>query len=190
MVRNIVAGASGLRRMAASKDIPAKQRGPYVFCLLDGPAMEAVEHLTLEQLKEEQGDTHIWGILNKRFPDKQKHDWMAECLREVFQIQAQEGESMTQWCSRVQEVFSRCKRKVAVDFPTEARGWIRLHSSGLSEDQRAIISAKTQGDMSLDQVMAAMRSCFPDFRTSAKAVRRRRQCGRRGRGGSPRRYRC
>jgi hypothetical protein len=106
-----------------------------------------VEHLTLEKLQEESGDRYIWDALNERFPDKQQHDWLAECLREVFQISANEGEGMMAWTSRVQEVFSKCKREVQVDFPTEARGWICLHAAGLTEDQRAIVTAKTQGDM-------------------------------------------
>jgi hypothetical protein len=114
-------------------------------------------------------DKHIWTVLDERFPDKQKHDWMAECLKEVFQITSAEGETMTTWTSRVQEVCSKCKRKVNVDFPTEARGWICLHASGLSEDQRAIVTAKTQGDLKWETVMAAMRSCFPDYRAPAKS---------------------
>ena len=159
--------------MASSKDVTGKQRGPFVYCLLDGLALETVEHVTLEKLQEESGDRYLWEVLDERFPDKQQHDWLAECLREVFQVTVNEGESMTSWTSRVQEVFSKCKRKVAVDFPTEARGWICLNASGLSEDQRAIVTAKTQGDLKLDTVIAAMRSCFPDYKASAKASRSR-----------------
>eukprot|EP00435_Cladocopium_sp_Y103_P010293 s4146_g2.t1 len=158
-------------KMAAAKDLSDKQRGPFVYCLLDGVALESVEHVSLEMLTEEKGDRHIWSVLDERFPDKQKHDWMMECLREVFQITSTEGETMVAWTSRVQEVFSKCKRKVSVDFPTEARGWICLHSSGLTEDQRAIVTAKTQGDLRLDVVMAAMRSCFPDFKAPAKTAK-------------------
>lgn len=157
--------------MASAKDLSDKQRGPFVYCLLDGLALESVEHLSLETLTEINGDRHIWTALDERFPDKQKHDWMMECLREVFQITSSEGESMVAWTSRVQEVFTKCKRKVNVDFPTEARGWICLHSSGLSEDQRAIVTAKTQGDLKLETVMAAMRSCFPDFKAPAKTAK-------------------
>ena len=119
-------------KMAAAKDLTPKQRGPFVFCLLDGLALETVEHVTLEMTMEENGDKHILSVLDERFPDKQKHDWMAECLREVFQITSSEGETMTAWTSRVQEVFSKCQRKVSVDFPTDARGWICLHASGLN----------------------------------------------------------
>ena len=158
-------------KMASAKDLSDKQRGPFVYCLLDGLALESVEHLSLDKLTEDKGDSHIWTALDERFPDKQKHDWMMECLREVFQITSAEGESMVAWTSRVQEVFTKCKRKVNVDFPTEARGWICLHSSGLSEDQRAIVTAKTQGDLKLETVMAAMRSCFPDFKAPAKTAK-------------------
>lgn len=122
-------------KMAASRDINAKQRGPFVYTLLDGLALEAVEHLSLEDLSKENGDSMIWSVLERRFPDKQKHDWMAECLREVFQMAVKDGESMVSWTARVQEVF-RCKRKVDVDFPAEARGWICLNASGLSAKTR------------------------------------------------------
>ena len=98
------------------------QRGPWVFTLLDGLALESVEHLSLEQLMEEDGDRHIWSALEERFPDKLKHDHLAECLSEVFNLGAKEGENMAGWCSRVQETFAKCRRKVAVDFPSEARG--------------------------------------------------------------------
>ena len=37
---------------------------------------------------------------------------------------------MASWCSRVQETFAKCRRKVNVEFPSEARGWIALNQSG------------------------------------------------------------
>ena len=46
--------------MASAKDMAATHRGPFVLCLLDGLALEAVEHLTLDKLKEENGDKYIW----------------------------------------------------------------------------------------------------------------------------------
>ena len=156
-------------KLASMKDMAATQRGPYVFCLLDGLAMESVEHLSLENLKQENGDKHIWAVLDARFPDRQKHDWMAECLREIFSLSAAEGESMVTWTARVQEVFLKCRRKVSITFPEEAQGWICLHASGLSEDQRAIVTAKTQGELKFDVVTAAMRSCFPDYRAPSKS---------------------
>ena len=69
-------------RMASSKDMSATHRGPFVLCLLDGLALEAVEHLSLDRLKEENGDKHIWAALEERFPDRLSHDWLAECLKE------------------------------------------------------------------------------------------------------------
>ena len=36
-------------KMASQKDMELKQRGPWVFTLLDGLALEAVEHLTIER---------------------------------------------------------------------------------------------------------------------------------------------
>ena len=42
-------------KMASAKDMTLKQRGPFVFCLLDGLALEAVEHVSLEMMTEERG---------------------------------------------------------------------------------------------------------------------------------------
>ena len=160
-----------LAKMAATKDLQATQRGPFVFCLLDGLALETTEHLTLDKLREENGDKHIWALLDERFPDKLAHDHMAECLKEVFELHANDNEGIVAWCSRVQEAFAKCRRKVAVDFPSEARGWVCLNASGLSADQRAIVTAKTQGDLKMETVIAAMRSCFPEFRAVRKQSR-------------------
>ena len=150
-------------KMAATKDLDRKQRGPWVFTLLDGLALETCEHLTLVQLMEEGGDEHIWKLLEERFPDRLQHDLLAECLKEVFNLAAKDGETMPAWTSRVQESFAKCRRKVSVDFPTEARGWVCLNASGLSPDQRAIVTAKAGGDLKFETITASMRSCFPDF---------------------------
>eukprot|EP00435_Cladocopium_sp_Y103_P016924 s2219_g4.t1 len=156
-------------KMAATKDLTGKQKGPWVFTLLDGLALETVEHLTLEQLVEENGDSHIWTALEERFPDKLKHDHLAEYLSEVFNLAAREGENMAAWCSRVQESFAKCRRKVNVDFPSEARGWVALHQSGLSHDQRAVVTARAGGELKFDTIASSLRSCFAEFQVPARA---------------------
>lgn len=65
--------------------------------------------------------------------------------------------------SRAGEPFDRCKRKCKVDFPDEARGWLTLHRSGLNNEQRAVILARSNGSLKRDDIGRAMRSCYPDF---------------------------
>lgn len=156
-------------KMASTRDLSKAQKGPWVFTLLDGLALETVEHLTLAQLMEDDGDSHIWQALEERFPDKLKHDHLAECLSEVFNLTAKEGENMAGWCSRVQESFAKCRRKVNVDFPSEARGWVALHQSGLSHDQRAVVTARAGGELKFDVIASSLRSCFPEFQVAAKS---------------------
>ena len=156
-------------KMASMKDFGAKQQGPWVYTLLDGKALEAVEHLTLEDLMKESGAQAIWQLLAERFPEKETADQMGEALGEVFGLSAKEGESMQLWTSRVQECFLRCQRKAGVEFPAAAQGWIALHCSGLSEEQRAIVKAKSQGKLELAAISSALRSCFPQYRASARA---------------------
>ena len=147
-----------------------KQRGPWFFTLLDAAAYEAVEHFTLDEIAVPGGDDKIWQALQSRFPGKEKHDQMGEVLREVFSLAATDGETSKQWTARVRETFERCRRKAETDFPSTARGWITLNCAGLSEQEKAIIKAKTQGSLQFDDVSAAFRSCFPAFKaTSSKA---------------------
>eukprot|EP00435_Cladocopium_sp_Y103_P008629 s763_g2.t1 len=127
-------------KMASQKDMESKQRGPWVFTLLDGLALETVEHLTIDTLTKENGDKEIWKLLEERFPDKLQHDLLAECLKEV-----------------------------SVDFPAEARGWVALNCSGLSADQRAIVTAKSGGDLKFETVVSSLRSCFPDYVANSKS---------------------
>ena len=82
--------------MAAAKDLSDKQR----------LVLESVEHMSLEMLTEVEGDKHIWKALDERFPDKQKHGWMMECLREVFQTTSAKGETM----KFGHRGFKRCSR--------------------------------------------------------------------------------
>ena len=46
-----------------------------------------------------------------------------------------------------------------------------LNCAGLSEEQKAIIKAKTQGSLQLDDISAAFRSCFPLYKANNKARR-------------------
>ena len=112
--------AWALAKMTTLKDFQKSQRGPWIFTLLDGKALEACEHLSLDDLTKENGDETVWKLLSARFPEKEAHDQMGEALGEVFGLAARDGESMKEWTARVLETFEKCRRKAAVDFPKEA----------------------------------------------------------------------
>ena len=154
-------------KMLTLKDVKAEQRGPWLFTLLDGKAWDACEHVTLEELATDKGEKLLWNILQRRFPEKEAHDLMGEALGEVFALAANDSETMKQWTSRVREVFDRCERRANVRFPAAAEGWIALHCAGLTEEQKAIVKAKTQGNLEYDNIAAALRSCFPMYRASS-----------------------
>eukprot|EP00435_Cladocopium_sp_Y103_P057771 s2526_g20.t1 len=155
-------------KMMTIKDLKPTQKAPWLLTLLDGKAWDACEHLTLDQLAVEDGDKLIWSALHERFPEKEQHDMMGEILGEVFALSAHDQESMKQWTARVKETFEKCKRRAAVDFPSEARGWIALHCIGLTEEQKAIVKAKAQGSLQFDDITSALRSCFPLYKAMGK----------------------
>ena len=83
-------------------------------------------------------------------------------------LKAAEGESLKTWVSRASELFDRCQRKCNVSFPEEARGWIILRRSGLTEEQQAVVLARSLGVLKREEVSRAMRSCYPDITAPRK----------------------
>ena len=166
--------AWAMAKMATLKDLKKEQRAPWIFTLLDGSAYECCEHYTLQQLSGENGERDLWATLEDRFPQKEPADLMGEALGEAFGLAGVENETMKQWCARVRDTFDKCHRRANVSFPEPAKGWIALHCVGLSEEQKAIVKAKTQGSLEFQEISQALRSCFPQYRVtgtrSKKAV--------------------
>lgn len=50
------------------------------------------------------------------------------------------------WISRAGALFGRCARKTNVAFCEEARGWLVLNRSGLSDEQKAVVLALLEDD--------------------------------------------
>ena len=107
--------------------VSAKARGAYVYTLLQGKALECVEHLDPSEYHVEGGETKLLKLLDDRFPQKETLDERSEVLTEVFSLKANDGETLKVWISRATECFDRCSRKCDVAFPEEAKGWLILH---------------------------------------------------------------
>eukprot|EP00435_Cladocopium_sp_Y103_P060613 s808_g22.t1 len=153
--------------------VSAEARGPYVFTLLTGKALEAVEHLDPSSYQCKDGEKAIFKILDKRFPEKDSSDELAEVLNDIFSMRVKDGEGLRAWISRATELFEKCERKAGCKFPDEARGYMVLKWSGLSDEQQAVVKGRALGDFKLDTVARAMRSVYPDFvhkRRSAVAL--------------------
>eukprot|EP00435_Cladocopium_sp_Y103_P032199 s207_g8.t1 len=150
--------------------LPKSARGSYVYTLLSGKALEAIEHLEPSTYQCDGGDEVIWKLLDSRFPQKEKVDELGEIMGEVFSLRVKEGESMKMWTARSQEVFERCNRKTGVSFPDQARGWLTLHRSGLTEEQKAVVIARASGDLNREPISVALRSCYPDLIVRKKAA--------------------
>ena len=122
-----------------------------------------MEHLTPEQYQCENGEKVIFDLLDQRWPQKDRTDEIGESIAEIFAMKGKDNETLRQWSARAQEAFDRCKRKCGVDFPPEVRGYVLLQCSGLSEQERAVVLARAQGNLKFDEVSQSMRSCFPDM---------------------------
>lgn len=117
-------------------------------------------HLSEERRRESS--------LDQRFPQKDASDEMSEVLQAIFSMQAAEGENLKTWISRATELFDRCQRKVNVNFPEEARGWLILHRSGLLSEQKAVILARSLGSLKREDIGRSMRSVYPGYVVSKR----------------------
>ena len=97
--------------------LESKNYGSYVFTCLGGKALEAIEHLEPAEYQKEGGDLVILRLLDKRVPEKEKTDEMAEILGEIFSLRAKEGESPLSFSTDV-------SAKLASSFhPKHRGGW-------------------------------------------------------------------
>ena len=78
---------------------------PFVYFMLDGDALTAVEHLEFPEFAIEGGENVIFTILQARYPDKDPIDRAGKALFDVFEVSAREGERSAgcrttsgQWC--------------------------------------------------------------------------------------------
>lgn len=58
----------------------------------------------------------------------------------------------------------------SVKFPEEARGWILLHKSQLTEEQQAVVLARAQGSLKRQDISVALRSCYADLILRSKKI--------------------
>ena len=128
--------------LTLSEKLPKDARGAFVYTMLSGKALEAVEHMEPSEYQCADGEKKIFDLLDVRFPTKDSADELSENMTKIFELRAQEGESLKMWISRATEAFELLKRKTSVSFPEEARGWMILNRSGLTSEQRAVVLAR------------------------------------------------
>ncbi|CAL1155093.1 unnamed protein product [Cladocopium goreaui] len=143
-----------------------KARGSFAWTLLQGRALKVVEHLS--DTDYQGGDEVISKLLDERWPQKERSDEMGEHISEIFGLKAKDCETVRQWCGRARECFDPCKRKAGASFPDEARRWILFQCSGLNEEKRAVVLARTQGELKFHTMALSMRSYYPDFVVSRR----------------------
>ena len=149
--------------MLTMDKLTKEARGPFVYTLLTGKALECVEHVPPEDYQKADGDEVLWKLLETRFPQKDSTDELGEMMTQVFSMRSQDGETLKSWVAKTSDLFERCARKTGVSFPDEARGWLILHKAGLSDEQKAVALARAQGSLKRENICKALRSCFPDL---------------------------
>ena len=115
-------------------------RGPFVYSLLDGDALTAVERLEFAEFAIDRGEILIFNMLEARYPDKDPIDRAGKALFDVFEVAAKEGERLSEWSARAESVFHACQRDAGIAFFQHGEGIFvsaSLWSVGRSESSGA-----------------------------------------------------
>eukprot|EP00959_Pyramimonas_sp_CCMP1952_P418065 8759051-Pyramimonas_sp.AAC.1 len=158
----------------ACRKLESTQKGPFVYTLLQGSALEIVDHLEFEDYEVEDGEQVLLDLLLKRWPAKEQEDNLGEHLEAVLGLQGRGGEPIAAWLGRAKEVFQKCGVKANVQFPTEAQAWILLRRRGFTPDQRAIVKAKA-AKYTADDMEVATRASVSHLQGAEAATRRGRR---------------
>ena len=132
-------------------------RGQFVYSMLDGDALTAVERLEFAEFAIDGGENWIVNMLEARKPDKDPIDRAGKALFDMFEVSAKEGERLSEWSARAESVFHACQRDAGIAFSNMVKGYLCLHRCGLS-DMYEIAS-----------IAPALRSCFPEYRVPKMA---------------------
>ena len=60
-----------------------KARGPFLYSMLDGDALTAVELVEIAEFAIEGGENLIFNVLEARYPDKDPGQGLVRCARSV-----------------------------------------------------------------------------------------------------------
>ena len=103
------------------KKVESEAQGPFLYTLLDGEALAAVDELDFSLYAVKDGINILWLALDSRFPQKALIDSMGEALGEVFHLQANPGETMAAWTGRATQVLLRVGRRHESIFPAKLK---------------------------------------------------------------------
>ena len=81
-------------KMLVMDKLTKETRGSFVYTLLQGRALEVVEHLDPLEYQKAGGDAILFELLDQRWPQKERTDKLGEPVSAVL-----EGETVRTWCA-------------------------------------------------------------------------------------------
>ena len=105
-----------LSKMITMTSLTTDSRGPFVYSMLDGDALTAVEHLDFAEFANVGGKNLIFNILEARYPDKDPIDRAGKALFDVFEVSAREGERLSEWSAKTESEFHASQRDAGIAF--------------------------------------------------------------------------
>ena len=71
-------------KMRDTENLAEEASGSFVWTLLEGKALDVVEHLAPAEYQKEGGDKVLFDLLDQRWPEKDRADELGKHVSEVF----------------------------------------------------------------------------------------------------------
>ena len=142
--------------MISMSTLTKEARGPFVYSMLDGDALTAVEHLEFLEFATEGGENVIFIILEARYRDKDPIDRAGKALFDVFEVSAREGERLGEWSARAHSVFHACQGDAGIAFPVLIDAGCRTISAQWCWDVREASTNLLQMHLRRDHVFLSI----------------------------------
>ncbi|CAK0790522.1 unnamed protein product [Prorocentrum cordatum] len=134
--------------------------GPMLYTLLEGTAVDALEHVELDELAVDGGEEALFAVLDARYPEREAADRVGDALESVFGLKIEKAELTSAYVGRAQTIFMKAKKE-GVEIPDVAQGFLLLRGARLGGDRRAVVLAASERQWTFEKLALALKTVYP-----------------------------
>ncbi|CAK0820029.1 unnamed protein product, partial [Prorocentrum cordatum] len=134
--------------------------GPMLYTLLEGTAVDTLEHVELDELAVDGGEEKLFAVLDARYPEREAADRAGDALESVFGLKIEKAELTSAYVGRAQTILMRAKKE-GVEIPDVAQGFLLLRGARLGGDRRAVVLAASERQWTFEKLALALKTVYP-----------------------------
>ncbi|CAK0882257.1 unnamed protein product [Prorocentrum cordatum] len=120
-----------------------------LYTLLEGTAVDALEHVELDELAVDGGEEKLFAA-----------DRVGDALGSVFGLKIEKAELTSAYVGRAQTIFMKAKKE-GVEIPDVAQGFLLLRGARFGGDRRAVVLAASERHWTFEKLALALKTVYP-----------------------------